>query len=265
MEQKKAKIAELRPIDDIFFEALASKKEVCQEILRTILQDKKLVVLESSVQRDLKNLYGRSVRLDALCTLGDGKKVNIEVQRSNSDDHFRRVRFNESSITVIDSQAGGKFKEVEDLIIVFISEKDFIGEGRTIYHVNKVIRETGTAVDDGLQEIYVNAAIDDGTDIAELMSCFLRKEVNNPKFPELSQQINLIKHSEGGSLEVCDIMEELLEEARKETRQEAIKEGEQKGVLKTLIGLVNDKLLSLEDAAARANIPVEEFAALLNS
>ena len=38
--------------------------------------------------------------MDALCVLGNGAKVNIEVQRSDNDNHLRRVRFNASSITV---------------------------------------------------------------------------------------------------------------------------------------------------------------------
>ena len=132
LEEKKARIANFRPIDDVFFEVLAENIEVCQEILQTIIGDKDLVVLQSVVQKDLMNLYGRSVRLDALCTLGDGKKVNIEVQRSDDDDHLRRVRFNSASITVRDSYTGEKFSDVEDLIIVFISERDFIGEGKTM-------------------------------------------------------------------------------------------------------------------------------------
>ena len=52
-----------------------------------------------------------------------------------------------------------------------------------IYHIDKTIRENGRVVDDGLHEIFVNTAIDDGTEIAELMSCFEKKEVINSKFP----------------------------------------------------------------------------------
>ena len=44
------------------------------------------------VQSSERNLYGRSVRLDALCILGNGKKCNVEVQRSNKDHHLKRVR-----------------------------------------------------------------------------------------------------------------------------------------------------------------------------
>ena len=90
LEAKIARIKELRPIDDIFFEVLASKPAVCQEMLRTILEDPGLIVEKCIVQNSQRNLYGRSVRLDALCILGSGERVNIEVQRSDDNDHFRR-------------------------------------------------------------------------------------------------------------------------------------------------------------------------------
>ncbi len=127
------------------------------------------------VQNSKRNLYGRSVRLDALCTLGDGTKCNIEIQRSDNDNHLKRVRFNASSITVKESQTGEKFDDVLELYIVYISEFDFFKGGKTIYHIDKIIRETGDVVDDGLHEIFVNTTIDDGSDIADLMSCFTKK------------------------------------------------------------------------------------------
>lgn len=71
----------------MFFEVLANKP-VCQEMLRTILEDEELIVQDVITQNSEKNLYGRSVRLDALCTLGNGEKCNIEIQRSDNDDHL---------------------------------------------------------------------------------------------------------------------------------------------------------------------------------
>ena len=45
-------------------------------------------------------------------------------------------------------------------------------QGKTIYHVDKMIRETGIYVDDGLREIFVNTAVNDGSDISELCHVF---------------------------------------------------------------------------------------------
>lgn len=219
---KQERVKNLRPIDDVFFEVLAEKKEVCEEILRTILEDPQLRVLDVIVQRSERNMYGRSVRLDALCTLGDGTKCNIEVQRADNDNHLKRARFNAASITVKESNIGDTFDDVVNVYIVYISEFDFLKKGKTIYHIDKVIRETGDVVDDGLHEIFVNTTIDDGSDIAELMSCFIKKEVKNPKFPQLSSEVKRLKETEGGINMMSEIMEQYNREAVDEEKADRI-------------------------------------------
>lgn len=224
-QQKKEKVKNLRPIDDVFFEVLAQNTEVCQEMLRTILEDDSLVVTSVVTQSDERNLYGRSVRLDALCVLGNGTKCNIEVQRSDNDNHLKRARFNAASITVRDSEPGTTFDEILELYIVYISEFDFLKGNKTIYHLEKVVKETGEVVDDGLHEIFVNTAVDDGTDIAELMACFTKKEVKNAKFPKLSSEVTRLKETEGGVQVVCEVMQQYIQELNIEKIQKMIKKG----------------------------------------
>jgi len=43
-KEKLEKVRDLRPIDDVFFEVLAQNKGVCQEILRTIMEDSQLTI-----------------------------------------------------------------------------------------------------------------------------------------------------------------------------------------------------------------------------
>lgn len=207
LQGKMEKIKDLRPIDDVFFEELAQNKQVCQEMLRVILEDDKLVVNSVTTQSSKNNLYGRSVRLDALCTLGSGVKCNIEVQRANNDDHLRRARYNASSITVKESNPGERFEDVIELYIVYISEFDFLKGGKVIYHVDKILRETGTVINDGLHEIFVNTVVDDGSDISELMACFVKKRVKSSKFPALSAEVTRLKETEGGATAMCEVME----------------------------------------------------------
>ena len=247
LAEKKAKVKDLRPIDDVFFEALAHNPEVMEEILRTILEDDKLIVKDVIVQSDQRNIYGRSVRLDSLCIIGNGARCNVEVQRSDNDDHFRRVRFNESSITVKDSQSGTDFKDIPDVYVVYISEFDIIGSGHTIYHVNKVIAETGQIIDDGTKYVYVNTVVDDGTDIASLMSCFTKKEFDNPKFPKLSKEVKYIKNTEGGLNSMCTVMKHYEDIARIEGKRLSYFE------------MVQDGDITVEKGALKTNLTKEEF------
>ncbi len=212
------------------------------------MEDDKLVVNDVITQNSERNIYGRSVKLDALCTLGTGEKCNIEVQRSDNDDHLRRARFNASVITAINSDPGTKFENVKDVCIVYISQFDVFKQGKTIYHVNKMIRETGAYVDDGLREIFVNTAVNDGSNISELMACFLAEKVDNPKFPELSSEVKRLKETEGGLDVMCDVMEKYNQEAVDKNERKRIKIMAEKGSDLKFIAEVFDKTVDEVEA-----------------
>lgn len=108
------------------------------------------------------------------------------------------------------------FSDLEDIIVVYISELDIFGE-------DKVIRETGTIIHDGLERIFVNAEVKDGTTVSEFMECFLKKEVNNPKFPKLTDRMYHLKHERGGLNAMCEVMEKYERKAVGEANVRAIK------------------------------------------
>ncbi len=226
-------IKNFKPIHDIFFEVLADDAAFCQEILRVILEDNKLIVHDVKVQKDVRNLIGRSVRVDVLCTLGDGTLCNIEVQRANNDNHFKRIRYNAACITASEAEVGSRFENVPNVIIVYISEFDILKAGKTIYHIDKVVRETGKILDDGMKTVCVNTKVNDGSLIAQLMQLFIKTEVNEPKFPVFTNRMNYIKNSEGGQRQMSELMElyfkEELEASREEGREEGRAEGRAEG------------------------------------
>ena len=246
LEEKKEQVKNFRPIDDTFFEVLADDIGVCQEMLRIILEDEKLIVKDVIVQSSERNLYGRSVRLDALCILGDERECNVELQRSNKDHHLKRVRFNASSITVRDSQTGEKFEKTIDLIVVYISEFDIFKGGRVIYHVDSVIRETQEKVDDGLERVFVNTAVKDGTTISEYMGCFLQKEIDNAKFPKLTNRVHYLKHEEGGVNAVCEIMKKYSDEAYKQGEEAGKEIGKEIGQRQANIAAIKNMIIRFQ-------------------
>ena len=115
------------------------------------------------------------------------------------------------------------FSDLEDIIVVYISESDIFGKDKVLYHVDSVIRETGTIIHDGLGRIFVNAEVKDGTTVSEFMECFLGKEVNNPKFPKLTDRMYHLKHERGGLNAMCDVMEKYERKAVGEANVRAIK------------------------------------------
>ena len=218
----KAKIREeakkLNPIDDLMFRTMAEDKEFCEEILRVILQDEKLVVLESTVQYAGTNPQGRSVILDAKCVLGDERKIDIEVQKRDDDDHQRRVRYNGAILTTNITDPGEKFQDVPDVCVVFISKFDIFNGNHSLYHVDRIIRETGEKVDNGFEEVYVNAKVKDGSDVSELMEVFVNDDAYNNKFPITSSIKRRYKETEEGQSRMCEIMEKNAKEKRLEEK-----------------------------------------------
>ena len=85
-------IEKLNPIDDIFFRKMAENKSFCEEILREFLEDPGLEVLENHAQHSITSIERRSVILDALCRLKDGRVINVEIQNDDNVNHQKRVR-----------------------------------------------------------------------------------------------------------------------------------------------------------------------------
>ena len=258
----KARIREdamkLNPIDDAMFVKMAEDMGFCEELLQVILGDKKLQVLENHHQHVVKNLQGRSCTLDLLCRLGTGHIVLVEVQKADDDDHQRRVRYESAVLTANITDPGTKFEKVPDVISVFISKFDVFASNYASYHVDRVLRETGKMVDNGAMEIYVNAQIDDGTDIADLMKVFSQDAIYDNKFPKISARKRKFKETEEGVNQMCEIIER--------NRQEALAQGRAEGRLEEKIksarDFIKDGIVTLEKIKASGRYTEQEIAAI---
>lgn len=79
---------------------------------------------------------------------------------------------------------------MSDVYLVFISKFDPFQENRTIYHINRVIEETGMVVE-------------------------------HQKFQKLSKRVKYFKESQEGVSEMCQLVEEYAEEKAKKAVNEA--------------------------------------------
>ena len=219
-EEQKSFVAKLNVIDDVFFHKMAEDKEVCEEILRILLSKPNLKVVESQVQRYLRNIGAHSVILDVLCQDENGDYINVEVQKTDDDDHQRRLRFNQSNIDTTFVEKGIPYNKLPDIYLVFISKFDVFNEGHTVYHINRVIEETGTIVENGTHEIYANTAIDDKSDIAELMQYFKNSTGEHENFMNLCNRVKYFKESQKGVSEMCQLVEDYAEEYAKKRIKE---------------------------------------------
>ena len=215
-------VQKLRPIDNAFFPVLGQDPGVMEEILRVILNDDTLTVEKVIAEYTLPNLPGRGVRLDSFCETGDGHRINVEVQKADDDDHIRRCRYNAAGMTWKEAEKGTRFKDLPDVCVVYITEHDFLHGGRTVYHVDKILRENGSIIDDGSSVIYVNTAVNDGSAISDLMRCFMQKTVNDPRLPRLSEKVHQYKNTEKGAAEMCEELERYIDEITAEMQAKVV-------------------------------------------
>ena len=220
------KARELRIIDDTLFRMIAARKEVCQEILRTLLNDDKLQVVSVKSQETLVSLY-REVTIDALCILGDDSLCNIEMQKGNENDDIRRVRFHSSIVTTNNTPKGAEFRDVPNVKVIYITEYDALhnNQSMTIVERCQKVGNQFIPIDDGESILFANSTVPDNTRQGKLLKRFLEKDsFDDPEFPELSKAMKHFKDTEEGEAEVYRGTGYLQELAREEERKNTERE-----------------------------------------
>ncbi len=249
-EKHKALLARMNLMDDQFFQKVVQDLACCEEILRIILQMPDLKVLSNQVERTIPNVTNKSVKLDLICEDHDGNIINVEVQKANDTDHQKRVRYNMACVDTLSAEKGTDYADLPDVYVIFISAFDIFKLGKTIYHVQRILHETGTIVENGTHEIYVNTAIDDGSDIAQLMQYFKNSTGIHPLFEKLSSQVYYYKESPEGVNGMASVFDEVREEALNEGRKEMA------------IALLKEKVFSTHKIAELTKLPLAEVEAL---
>ena len=87
-----------------------------------------------------------------------GKQYNIEIQRADRGAGGKRARYHSSLIDVNVTEPGDKLENLAETYVIFITERDVMGDGLPIYHINRVVEETGKKFQDEAHIIYVNGA-----------------------------------------------------------------------------------------------------------
>ena len=257
-------VGKLRPIDDLMFRVMAQSKAFCGELLRVLLQDPGLEVVECKPQSAVTNTRGRSAVLDALCELSDGRLVDVEVQRADKGDLQRRARYYASLVTADRTRPGTPFEDVPDVCVVLVCEFDPLRGGRPLYHVDRVVRETGESAENGLEEVYVNALARDGSKVSALMRVFTEAEAyDDERFPETSRVKRRLRETEEGRKDMGSVIEEIRAECIAEGKAEGKAEGIAEGKLETLVRLVRAGLVDARAAAALMEIDLKEVERML--
>lgn len=184
----------------------------CQHVLRIITSIPDLVVKEVRSQYRISKITAHDVILDILAEDGQGRLINLEIQRKDTVDHARRTRFYAATIDSECLQKGKEYEQMPDVHIIYISETDLWKAGKALYKVEKKFKGTEIPYDDGVYVTYVNAEVDDGSDVAKLMDYFKTADPMDMSQGDLSARIHFLKCEEGGYPEMCEVSEQIYNE-----------------------------------------------------
>ena len=120
-----------RLLDDDFMSKVFEDKACADLLLQIILERDDLMVQEVHGQHDIKNLQGRSIRLDILAVDETGRTDHVEIQRRDEGADAHRA------------SPGDRYDALGETYVIFITERDVLHEGLPIYHIDRYVRETG--------------------------------------------------------------------------------------------------------------------------
>lgn len=241
--------------DNLMVLAFDRNIEATKLLLNVILQRNDMEVLEVVAQREYKNPVsgGRSITLDIYAADRDGKIYDIEVQRASSGADVHRARFHSSMIDTKMLRAGQAFKEIHESYVIFITAKDVMGTGLSLYHIDRVIQETGTYFGDGSHIIYLNGSYrDDNDPIGKLAHDFRCMSSVDMFYPELARQVKYFKETEGGQEIMCQVFEELAEKRANERAEEVREKVREETRIETLFSSIKNLMKSTKWTAEQA-------------
>ena len=254
-EEDLQRLRGFRLMDDDFMTKCFENNIECTElVIQIVLGRDDIKVKKVETQHLIKNLQGRSVVLDIFATDCTGKKINIEIQRADRGAGAKRARYHSSLIDANITEPGEKMENLLEKYVIFITEKDVMNGMLPIYHINRVVEETGMPFDDETHILYVNGEYRDDSPIGILMHDFSCTDPADMKYKVLAERARYFKEDEEGVAVMCKAMEEM--------RNEAARAADLAARRRVAASLLKTGKLSHEEIAACADLTLQEVKAL---
>ncbi|MDD7458600.1 MAG: PD-(D/E)XK nuclease family transposase [Treponema sp.] len=171
-------------------------------------------------------MQGRSICLDIKATDATGRIFNVEVQRKDNGANPRRARYHSSLIDANLILPGQNVETLPETYVIFITEHDVLKETKPLYHINRMVEETGKHFYDGAHIIYVNGEYRGQDLIGDLMHDFNCPKPSEMKLKTLAARAKYFKETEKGVANMCDAVKDLVDEFVEEAREECRKENQ---------------------------------------
>lgn len=216
------KVQELTLLDDVLMTAVFKDDTELTAFVLKIILNRDLKVISVKVQDTLKNLKGRSVRLDIYAKSEDGKKINIEIQRQDKGAGAKRARYNSSLIDANTLAEGENFDALPETYVIFITERDVLKLNEPIYFIERVIVGKNKFFNDESHIVYVNNSIQDDTPLGRLMHDFACADPDEMFYKIFADRIRPHKEDKEQVIKMAGVMDKIFYEKMIEIAKEMI-------------------------------------------
>ena len=229
-------VEKLTLFHDTFMKVVLNDLEVCQYVIRILMDDPTIEIVDVRNQYRLARLTSKDSILDILAEDSRGRFYNLEIQRDTTPDHPRRTRLYGAMVDGKYLQKGEDYDAMPEVYVIYISRTDLWKMGRMETPVKKYLegQREDEQYDDGQHVIYVNAAVDDGSKKAALLHYFKTADPDDMSQGPLSRRVRYLKREEGGLNEMCEYSQRIYNGGKEEGRREKEKE-------------ITEKVLSLKE------------------
>ena len=224
-------VEKLTLFHDTFMKVVLNDIEVCQYVIRILMDDPTIEIVDVRNQYRLARLTSKDSILDILAEDSRGRFYNLEIQRDTTPDHPRRTRLYGAMVDGEYLQKGEDYDAMPEVYVIYISRTDLWKTGDMETSVKKYLegKVKHKQYDDGQHVIYVNAAVDDGSKKAALLHYFKTADPDDMSQGSLSRRVRYLKREEGGLNEMCEYSQRIYNGGKEEGRREGISEGRQQG------------------------------------
>ena len=245
-------------MSDAFMRNVLKVTACAEYVLQVILERRDLQVVDVIVQQDNKNLHGRSAVLDCVARDGDGRLFDVEVQQDSEGASPVRARYHSGLLDMNTLDPGAAFDKLPETYTIFITREDVLKESRPIYHIERIIRESGRPFGDRSHILYVTASIQEDTELGRLMHDFHCKNADDMYSEVLAGRVRALKETPKGVDSMCRELEQLYLDGKEEGILKGRAEGRAEGILSNIRSLMATLGLSIEAAMGALELPENE-------
>ena len=259
-ERYKEKIKHFTIMNDIFMRNVLKEISCTEYILQVIMNKKELKVIDQTLQKDYKNLQGRSAILDCVAKDAENNFFNVEIQGENDGASPKRARYHCGLLDMNLLNPGDPFDRLPETYVIFITKNDVLGYNQPISHIQRRIKETEDIFQDGQHILYVNSKKQDDTELGRLMHDLHCKEADEMYSNILATRVHQLKETEEGVNQMCQELEEIYNEGKQfgflRGEQSGVQKGELKKARETTLALL-EMGMSAEQIAKAVNLSIE--------